>query len=77
MVRELVKAFGCEKIIFTTSVQKMEKIKCISVKWSLNCSVYILYKILCSSSCRVKCAYASFPLSKQSRQLRCDCHSSS
>ena len=29
----------------------------ISVKWSLHCSVYLLYKILCSSSCRVKSAY--------------------
>ena len=26
-------------------------------KWSLNWSVYLLSKILCSSSCRVKCAY--------------------
>ena len=51
--------------------------KCVSVKWSLNCSVYLLYKILCSSSCRVKCAYARFPFSKQSRHLRCDCHSRS
>ena len=53
------------------------KMKCVSVKWSLNCSVYLLYKILCSSSCQVKCAYARFPLSKQSRHLRCDCHSRS
>ena len=51
--------------------------KSVSVKWSLKCSVYLLYKILCSSSCRVKCAYARFPLSKQSRHLRCDCHSRS
>ena len=36
----------------------------------------LLHRILCSSSCRVKCAYTSFPLSKQSRQLRCDCHHS-
>ena len=28
-----------------------------SVKWSLKRSVCRLYKILCSSSCRVKCAY--------------------
>ena len=29
----------------------------ISIKWSLNCAVYRLYKIMCSSSCRVKYAY--------------------